>query len=213
VTNTTSPPGLPVNLSYAGSLNPPTNAGSYQVIGTVANNNYVGSVTNSLVISPAVLTIIANNDTKVYGQTKTYGAGSTNFNSTGLAPSQTIGSVTITASGGTTANSSVGSYNLAPSAATGGTFNPTNYNQFYSNGTLTVTAAPKPLAQNISFSNGAVSVTFSGISGVTYVSQFTTNLTGSWTPFSTNTAPVGGVWLIADPTINSGQKFYRTTIP
>jgi len=213
VTNTTSPPGLPVNLSYAGSLNPPTNAGSYQVIGTVANNNYVGSVTNSLVISPAVLTIIANNDTKVYGQTKTYGAGSTNFNSTGLAPSQTIGSVTITASGGTTANSSVGSYNLAPSAATGGTFNPTNYNQFYSNGTLTVTAAPKPLAQNISFSNGAVFVTFSGISGVTYVSQFTTNLTGSWTPFSTNTAPVGGVWLIADPTINSGQKFYRTTIP
>ncbi len=213
MTSTTLPTGLPVHLSYAGSPNPPTNADSYQVIGTVANNNYVGSATNTLVISSAVLTIFANNDTKIYGQTKAYGAGSTNFTSSGLASSQTIGSVTIAASGGTAANATVGGYNLTPSAATGGTFNPTNYSLIYSNGTLTVIAAPKPIAQSINSSNGVVSVTFSGISGVTYVSQFTTNVTGSWTPFSTNTAPVGGIWLITDPAINSGQKFYRTTIP
>ena len=213
VSTTTSPAGLPVNLSYAGSLNPPTNAGSYQVTGTVANNNYVGSVTNSLAISPSTLTIIANNDTKIYGQTKTYGAGLTNFTSSGLAPSQTVGSVTISASGGTTANSSVGSYNLTPSAATGGNFTPANYSLIYSNGTLTVTAAPRPLAQGINLSNGIVSITFSGISGVTYVSQSTTNLTGPWTPLSTNTAPLSGIWLITDPVINSVQKFYRTIIP
>ncbi len=213
VTNATSPAGLPVNVTYAGAINPPTNVASYQVIGTVANNNYVGSATNTLVVSPAALTITASNDTKVYGQTKVYGVGATNFSSTGLASGQTVGSVTISASGGTTANAAVGSYNLTPSAATGGTFSPTNYSIIYSNGTLTVTSAPRPIAQGINISNGTVYVTFSGVSGVAYVSQFATNLMGNWLPISTNTSPGGGIWQIADRATNSGQRFYRTTIP
>ena len=145
VTNATTPSGLTVNVTYAGSANAPTNAGTYEVIGTVADINYAGSATNDLVISPASLTITANNDSKVSGQTKTYGAGSTNFTSSGLQNSETVGSVTITATSsptnGTAATDNVGSYVLTPSAATGGTFNPSNYSITYNTGTLSVIQA------------------------------------------------------------------------
>ena len=50
-TATTTPPGLTVDFTYNGSPNPPTNVGTYVVIGTVVDNNYFGSATNNLVIS------------------------------------------------------------------------------------------------------------------------------------------------------------------
>jgi hypothetical protein len=52
-TATTTPSGLTVNLTYGGSANAPTNAGSYTVIGTITDANYQGSATNTLVISSA----------------------------------------------------------------------------------------------------------------------------------------------------------------
>src|SRR5207237_7023328 len=107
--------------------------------GTFNPNNYTISYHNgTLTVDRATLSITANNDSKAYGQTRTYGAGSTAFSSTGLQNSESIGSVTITASGGTAANAPLGSYDLVASAATGGTFNPNNYNISYHHGTLTV---------------------------------------------------------------------------
>jgi hypothetical protein len=53
-TATTTPPGLIVNFTYDGSANAPINPGIYQVIGTVADNNYFGSDTNNLVIASGV---------------------------------------------------------------------------------------------------------------------------------------------------------------
>ena len=50
VTASTTPPGLTVNLTYNGSPNAPTNAGSYTVIGTISDPNYYGSATNTLVV-------------------------------------------------------------------------------------------------------------------------------------------------------------------
>jgi hypothetical protein len=50
---TTTPSGLTVNLTYSGSANAPTNAGSYTVIGTISDVNYQGGATNTLVISSA----------------------------------------------------------------------------------------------------------------------------------------------------------------
>jgi alpha-tubulin suppressor-like RCC1 family protein len=50
VTACTTPPGLTVNLTYNGSPNAPTNAGSYTVVGTVTDPNYYGSATNTLVV-------------------------------------------------------------------------------------------------------------------------------------------------------------------
>jgi MBG domain len=46
---------LGVILTYDGSLSAPTNVGSYTVIGTVNDANYVGSATNTLVISPSLV--------------------------------------------------------------------------------------------------------------------------------------------------------------
>src|SRR5207247_68725 len=99
-------------------------------------------------VNPRTLSITANNDGKIYGQTRTYGAGSTAFSSTGLQNSESIGSVTITASGGTAANAAVGSYDLTPSAATGGTFNPNNYNISYHPRTMTVNASTLSITAN-----------------------------------------------------------------
>lgn len=50
---TTSPAGLLVNFTYAGLPSPPTEAGSYTVVGTVDDAIYGGSATGSLVITKA----------------------------------------------------------------------------------------------------------------------------------------------------------------
>ena len=103
--------------------------GSYTITPTAATGGTFNAAnysitynTGTLTVNQAVLTVTASNDSKTYGQTKSYGAGQTAFTSSGLQNSETIGSVTITASGGTAANAAVGSYTLTPSAATGGTF-------------------------------------------------------------------------------------------
>ncbi|MDD5141755.1 MAG: MBG domain-containing protein [Verrucomicrobiales bacterium] len=65
-TATTTPGGLTVTFTYAGSATAPTNANSYQVIGTVVDANYQGSETNNLVIGQRPITLTAQPNTKVY---------------------------------------------------------------------------------------------------------------------------------------------------
>ena len=65
----TTPAGLPVTLTYNQSANPPTNAGSYVVVATVANPNYTGSATNALIISPASATVLLSNLAQTYDGT------------------------------------------------------------------------------------------------------------------------------------------------
>jgi hypothetical protein len=57
----------------------------------------------------------------------------------GLVGTDIVGSVTLAADGGTGANDALGTYVITPSAATGGTFAPANYNINYLPGVLTVT--------------------------------------------------------------------------
>ena len=87
------------------------------------------------------MTIAAYDDSKIYGQTKTYGSGSMAFSTSGLRNSETVGTVTVTASGGTAADAAVGGYTLTPSAATGGTFAASDYTITYVSGILSVVAA------------------------------------------------------------------------
>jgi filamentous hemagglutinin family protein len=100
-----------------------------------------GSGTTTANVTPAPLTITANNATKVYGQTAVLATSA--FTSTGLVNAETVGSVTET-SPGTVATASVAgsAYAITPSNATAGTFNPLNYAINYVNGTLIVTPAP-----------------------------------------------------------------------
>ncbi|MCY3022779.1 MAG: PKD domain-containing protein, partial [Planctomycetota bacterium] len=117
----------------------PDDTGNYNTAAGVA----------SVTVNKAALDITATNDSKTYGGTKTYGAGSTAFTSSGLKNGETIGSVTITASGGTAATDAAGTYNLTPSAATGGTFTASNYTIAYHNGTLTVKGSPPTVTSGL----------------------------------------------------------------
>src|SRR5204862_4706012 len=117
------------------------NVGSYTINCLAGSaNNYTlaaASVPNAFTVGARTLNITANDDSKTYGATKSYAAGSTAFLSSGLQNSETIGSVTITASGGPAATDEVGSYDQTPSAATGGSFTASNYDIHYFKGTLT----------------------------------------------------------------------------
>jgi hypothetical protein len=62
---TTSPAGLTVNLTFNGNSQAPINAGTYAVVATVADPNYTGVGTGTLVIAkaPAVLNLADLNQT------------------------------------------------------------------------------------------------------------------------------------------------------
>jgi hypothetical protein len=91
-------------------------------------------------ITPADLTITASNQSKMFSATLTFGSGSTLFFSSGLQVGETIGTVTLACDGGG-AGAAVSTYSITPSAATGGTFTPSNYAITYADGTLTVNSA------------------------------------------------------------------------
>jgi M6 family metalloprotease-like protein len=57
VTTATSPTGLVVNVTYAGSPAAPTNAGSYAVVATIADAIYQGVTNGTLVVSRAMPTV------------------------------------------------------------------------------------------------------------------------------------------------------------
>ncbi|MEN9813273.1 MAG: hypothetical protein RL479_1959, partial [Verrucomicrobiota bacterium] len=120
--------GIVVTADLSGLTVGGADAGNYTGLASALTAN----------ITAADLTVTADNDTKVYGGTKTYGAGAVAFTSTGLVNGETIGSVTLTAAGGTAATDKAGAYDLTPSAATGGTFTAANYAISYVKGTLTV---------------------------------------------------------------------------
>jgi trimeric autotransporter adhesin len=111
--------------------------------------------TVNVTVNTAPLTITANNDSKTYGQTRTDGPGSSAFTSSGLQNLEKIGTVTITASGGTAANAAMGGYELIPSGATGGTFTSSNYTISYNRGALIVTQLPVQLSGSRSYDGSA----------------------------------------------------------
>jgi len=123
-----------VVLTYNGSANAPTNAGSYTVIGTINDANYQGSATNTLVISPATGEVTLGSLNQTYdGTAKLATAGTT---PSGLA-------VVLTYNGSATAPINAGSYTVI------GTINDANYQGGATNPlviapvTLTVTADNK----------------------------------------------------------------------
>jgi hypothetical protein len=60
---------LTVAFTYNGSANAPTNAGTYQVIGTVVDPIYAGSATNNLVIGQASATVTLGSLSQSYDGT------------------------------------------------------------------------------------------------------------------------------------------------
>jgi hypothetical protein len=100
------------------------------VLSSTAADNVSIPVTTGYV-APATLNITAKAFQKFYGSKITLGAGSVDFISDGLVNAETIGSVTLTATGGTGVNDAPGFYTISPSLAIGGTFATSNYNINY----------------------------------------------------------------------------------
>ncbi len=132
-----------------------TSASSNSLV--LSDTNYtLSGGTLSATINPAALAITASNVSKTYGQT--LATSSTAFTSTGLQNGESIGSVTVTSTGGAaTATVANSPYTIVPSAATGGTFNASNYTITYNNGVLSVTRKPLNLAASKAY-DGSTSV-------------------------------------------------------
>jgi hypothetical protein len=110
-----------------------------------ANYTVNTTATTTADITPASLAVTANNAAKTYGQTTSFTG--TEFGSSGLQNSETIGTVTFTSAGAVpTANVAGSPYAIVPSSVTGGTFNAGNYTITYNNGALTVNPAALTLS-------------------------------------------------------------------
>ncbi|MGD9612875.1 MAG: MBG domain-containing protein [Kiritimatiellia bacterium] len=121
---TTEPAGLAVNLTYDGSATSPTAAGSYAVVGTVADANYAGAATGTLVVAKATATVSLSDLYYVYD-------GYSKSATVTTAPAGL--SVSVTYDGSATAPSATGSYAVVA------TVSDANY-QGSTGGTLTIAA-------------------------------------------------------------------------
>ncbi len=100
-TATTVPSGLTVNLTYNGSANAPTNAGTYQAIGSVSDVLYAGGATNNLIIAQAAATVTLSNLNQAFDGTGKSATATTT--PPGLA-------VTFTYNGSPNAPTNIGTY-------------------------------------------------------------------------------------------------------
>ncbi len=123
-------------------------AGTYFIVPSAATgsglSNYtIGYTNGTLTVTAATLTITANNDSKTYGTLKTF--ISTAFTESGLVNGNSITSVTET-SNGAGSSTTVATYPIVPSAATGTGLS--NYTIGYVNGNLTVNPATLTITAN-----------------------------------------------------------------
>ncbi|MFN5814333.1 MAG: beta strand repeat-containing protein, partial [Bacteroidota bacterium] len=131
----------------------------YTISGSASGNYTLIQPSLSANITSRLLSITANDDSKNFGETKTYGSGSTAFTSNGLQNGETIGTVTLS-SIGAAASAAVGTYPIIASAATGGTFNANNYTINYINGTLTINPAAVTAPSNLYYSLSSYTTTY-----------------------------------------------------
>lgn len=136
---TTVPPNLYVTSLYAGVAAPPTNAGTYRVITSIADSNYTADATNTLTVAMAAATVLLSNLTQTYDGTPK--PVTTSTTPLGLT-------VLVTYNGRTQAPTKAGSYRVI------GTVTNQNYKGAATN-TLTITKT-KALSGAGSFSAGAL---------------------------------------------------------
>ncbi len=124
-TATTNPAGLNVTFTYDGSATPPTDAGSYAVVGTIAEANYEGTASGTLVIAKAAATVTLGSLTTTYDGTAKGATATTS--PAGL-------NVTFAYDGSATAPTDAGSYAVV------GTITEANY-EGTASGTLVIAKA------------------------------------------------------------------------
>lgn len=132
--------------------------------------NLADGTETTVTVSAKALTITANNANKTYGSAITGASGSTAFTASGLAGSETVGSVTIAYGTGAAATDGVATYTgqVTPSAANGGTFTASNYSITYATGNIIVDAASLTVTASAQSKNYGSTVSTSGALGTTF---------------------------------------------
>jgi len=126
-------PSSTLSLVVGGTV--PT--GSYPFTVTVSSGDVAANATATLVVTPAPLTITADDRTKEYGDVISSGTSSTGFSHTTLYNADSITGVTLTSAGfGASAPVSGSPYEIVASAAEGTGLS--NYEITYETGSLTV---------------------------------------------------------------------------
>ena len=149
--------------------------------GTGLSNYTINYAAGSLLVSPALLTITANNQTKVYGDAMNYNNGGF-YTVSGLKNSDTVDTTNGQVMGGFQPTADVGTYDINVYGATGQGLS--NYDISFVKGTLTVTPAAltvtstdttKVYGQAFGFQNVPnPTATFSGLKNGDYVSSWST---------------------------------------
>jgi hypothetical protein len=207
VTASTTPTGLTVSFTYNGSANAPTNAGSYTVIGMVNDANYQGSATNTLVINKAVLTVTADNKTKLYGMSNPLLTASYDGFVGGENASVLLSPVVLNTTATTMCG--VGNYPITASDAAAA-----NYTIQYMDGILQVVASPQLTGANVSV-NGKQQfvVSWQTFTNQTYQLECTVNLTGAtWAPVGGPAAGTGTMVSVTNSISVSPQCFFRVQV-
>ncbi len=157
-------------LTSAGASAMATVAGSpYAIVpgaavGTGLGNYTITYTNGNLSVTPAPLTITADDQTKTYGATQTF-AG-TEFTTSTLFNDDTVTAATLTSAGASAMATVAGSpYAIVPGAAVGTGLG--NYTITYTNGNLSVTPAPLTITAATAFkvygqANPAFDSTYSG---------------------------------------------------
>jgi hypothetical protein len=120
------------------------NTSGFTISGADAADYTLTQPTTTANITAAALTITASNVSGTYGTSAANTLnGSTGFTASGLLNGETVGSVTLStnATTSTSGNDNAGTWTITPSAATGGTFNASNYSITYDTGTQTISKA------------------------------------------------------------------------
>ncbi len=135
VTISTTPTGSEglVQVTYAGSVTPPTHAGSYAVRAVIDTDDYFGLALGTLVVNKKAASVTAGSAAKTYGVSDPALPTSNNGFIAG-----DLGTGKITFSTSRVAGENVGTYTITPLASDNGSGLLGNYTVTYTTGTLTV---------------------------------------------------------------------------
>ena len=194
--------GIDKTLSVSAyTINDGNNGNNYTVGNT---NNFVNSAG---VITPATLTVTADNKTKIYGQanpslTASYN-GFVNGESVSVLSSPAVLSTTATTTSG------AGKYPITVSGAADA-----DYTIQYVNGTLQVISAPQLAGANINVNGiNQFVVNCPTIAGQTYQLEYTTNLVApNWTSLGTPFAGTDGIVAVTNSMSATPQCFFRVEV-
>jgi hypothetical protein len=216
----TMPPGLPVNVTYNGSPDAPTNVGRYTVMGAINDPNYQGGATNTLIVmrrltagdltyprAPGLgLRIqIANLLTNVSSlpddkpALMLVGVGVGGQNATIVTNKDYLLYLPV--------NDNPDTFTYVVGDDSGGS----------AMGSITVNVCravgPDVSVKAITLNGNTATINAFGIPGMTYALQTTTNVGGGWWPIGTNTASGDGSLIFVDPNATNVQQYYRMAQP